>query len=334
MKKIFTAALLGLLTLASCQSGSKRITINGTVTGLKNDTLYVNYTSVTDLNGENLRTDTIVSQQGKFTYHVESDTVPMRFSFLNLTGKNMMQAVSNQIEVLALPGQTLTVKGSMGDYVVEGKGSTCHIPDGVNVRAIDYYSRKGKSFERAEWLCKFALGLVLEQKFLVALAKVVAKRQLVVIHDLAAVLFFVKQFFLQNFCSAFFFAHKIASSILSICASMSSPSSLVRAKSVWLTKKASSNCAAMRRSAASSPISSRAMMRALRVGLLASTHTVLKQSFSAPLSKSCGASNTVSGCVLALRAVFKMAGWVMAFKSCVLSGAAKALSASFFLSSI
>lgn len=120
MKKIFTAALLGLLTLASCQSGSKRITINGTVTGLKNDTLYVNYTSVTDLNGENLRTDTIVSQQGKFTYHVESDTVPMRFSFLNLTGKNMMQAVSNQIEVLALPGQTLTVKGSMGDYVVEG----------------------------------------------------------------------------------------------------------------------------------------------------------------------------------------------------------------------
>ena len=55
-------------------------------------------------------------------------------------------------------------KGWEIDYVVDGKGSTCHIPDGVNVRAIDYYSRKGKSFERVEWFCKFALGLVCDYK--------------------------------------------------------------------------------------------------------------------------------------------------------------------------
>ena len=42
-------------------------------------------------------------------------------------------------------------KGWEIDYVVEGKGSILHIPAGVNVRAIDYYSRKGKSFERAYW---------------------------------------------------------------------------------------------------------------------------------------------------------------------------------------
>ena len=63
--------------LCACQSAPKQTTITGTLTGIESDTLIVNYFPVSDLSRRTIHRDTIAMQQGKFTYHLANDSVPM-----------------------------------------------------------------------------------------------------------------------------------------------------------------------------------------------------------------------------------------------------------------
>ena len=75
MKKTTISLMCGAALLCACQSGPEKTTISGTLQDLSNDTLFMmNY----PLNQRSeVAVDTILAQEGKFTYEVACDSVPV-----------------------------------------------------------------------------------------------------------------------------------------------------------------------------------------------------------------------------------------------------------------
>ena len=140
MRKILMVPLLGLAVLASCQSSKQEITINGELTGFESDSVEISYIAVTDLKNGHVHTDTLPLQDGRFTYKMKNDTVPIQISLFDLSRKTSFRSLLKKIDVIAYPGQTLTVKGSVDDYVVEG--SEFHAAYDVLRRELKPYNDK------------------------------------------------------------------------------------------------------------------------------------------------------------------------------------------------
>ena len=118
MKKNVFTLLAGAALLCACQPAQKGTTISGTLTGIESDTLIAIISPVTR-EGQTIR-DTIALQNGKFTVEVTNDTIPSYVNILPKPVGNQAVNMTEFIQVLAIPGQPLTVTGSFKDYQVTG----------------------------------------------------------------------------------------------------------------------------------------------------------------------------------------------------------------------
>lgn len=118
MKKNVFTLLAGAALLCACQPAQKGTTISGTLTGTGSDTLIAIISPVTR-EGQTIR-DTIALQNGKFTVEVTNDTIPSYVNILPKPVGNQAVNMTEFIQVLAIPGQPLTVTGSFKDYQVTG----------------------------------------------------------------------------------------------------------------------------------------------------------------------------------------------------------------------
>ena len=107
--------------LCACQSAPKQTTITGTLTGIESDTLIVNYSPVSDLSRRTIHRDTIAMQQGKFTYHLTNDSVPMEaWLYAKPKPGEAMALLRANTGVVLFPGETVEVNGAMNDFHIKG----------------------------------------------------------------------------------------------------------------------------------------------------------------------------------------------------------------------
>lgn len=119
-KKQFSLLACTVL-LCACQPAQKQTTITGTLTGMESDTLIVNYFAVSDLSRRTLNTDTVALQEGKFTCQLENDSVPMEVYFYAKPRNGApMKLLRKSMGVVAFPGETVELSGSMDEYHMKG----------------------------------------------------------------------------------------------------------------------------------------------------------------------------------------------------------------------
>lgn len=107
--------------LCACQSAPKQTTITGTLTGIESDTLIVNYSPVSDLSRRTIHRDTIAMQQGKFTYHLTNDSVPMEaWLYAKPKPGEAMALLRANTGVVLFPGETVEVNGAVDDFRIKG----------------------------------------------------------------------------------------------------------------------------------------------------------------------------------------------------------------------
>ena len=107
--------------LCACQSAPKQTTITGTLTGIESDTLIVNYVPVSDLSRRTIHRDTIAMQQGKFTYHLANDSVPMEaWLYAKPKPGEAMALLRANTGVVLFPGETVEVNGAVNDFHIKG----------------------------------------------------------------------------------------------------------------------------------------------------------------------------------------------------------------------
>lgn len=107
--------------LCACQPAQKQTTITGTLTGMESDTLIVNYFAVSDLSRRTLNTDTVALQEGKFTCQLENDSVPMEvYFYAKPRNGTPMKLLRKSMGVVAFPGETVELSGSMDEYHMKG----------------------------------------------------------------------------------------------------------------------------------------------------------------------------------------------------------------------
>lgn len=118
-KQILSCA--GVILLEACRPSAPATCVEGELSGLESDTLLVDYFAVSDLRHEGMQTDTVtVTQQGKFAYAVKGDSVPVQLFFHVKPQGNEVPSLHKTVGVVAFPGQTVRISGSMDDCHVEG----------------------------------------------------------------------------------------------------------------------------------------------------------------------------------------------------------------------
>ena len=116
--------LAAAIALGACQApGGERMRLKGTLTDLPGDTLLVlsqPLTAQDDAGDAHLWQDTLVTQRGKFALDLPSDTLPLQVILCGKTAKGGDFDYDTRISLLVLPGETLTVDGSLTYYTVAG----------------------------------------------------------------------------------------------------------------------------------------------------------------------------------------------------------------------
>ena len=120
MKTSAFTLVAALALLAACQPASRHTTVTGTLTGVESDTLLATYFPVSDLQRRQAKTDTLVLQQGSFSLALDADSIPLEVYLRPLPGNENSPASMKHIGVVAFPGQTVKVEGSLDDYQVTG----------------------------------------------------------------------------------------------------------------------------------------------------------------------------------------------------------------------
>ncbi len=120
MKTSAFTLVAALALLAACQPASRHTTVTGTLTGVESDTLLATYFPVSDLQRRQAKTDTLVLQQGSFNLALDADSIPLEVYLRPLPGNENSPATMKHIGVVAFPGQTVKVEGSLDDYQVTG----------------------------------------------------------------------------------------------------------------------------------------------------------------------------------------------------------------------
>ena len=118
MKKTVFAMMAGAAMLTACQSTLQKTTITGILEGVESDTLVTLIYPVTK-EGRTVR-DTIALQNGKFTIEVTNDTIPSYVNILPKPVGNKAVNMSEFIQILAIPGQPLTVTGTINNHQITG----------------------------------------------------------------------------------------------------------------------------------------------------------------------------------------------------------------------
>ena len=106
MKKLSFLFLALILLLTGCSKKST-FTLKGNISSLSSDTILVFYQE------PNYKLDTIIAQNGKFSYTINSDTFTI-FSLL-LSDKEVLPVFANK-------GESVTWNGTPGDIQIKGKG--------------------------------------------------------------------------------------------------------------------------------------------------------------------------------------------------------------------
>ena len=118
MRKKVLALLAGTALLTACQPTQQKTTITGTLDDIESDTLVALIYPVTR-EGKTIH-DTIALQNGKFTIEVTNDTVPSYVTIFPKSAGNKAVNMSEFIQVLVIPGQPLTVTGTMDNHQITG----------------------------------------------------------------------------------------------------------------------------------------------------------------------------------------------------------------------
>ncbi len=106
MKKLVNTLLASLLLLTAC--GEKdTFTLRGNLQGLPSDTILVYYQN------PSFRLDTIIAEQGVFTYTFTPDT---------LTIFSLLLSTEEVLPIFADKGEEVTLKGRIDSLQIEGKG--------------------------------------------------------------------------------------------------------------------------------------------------------------------------------------------------------------------
>ncbi|MBR4882599.1 MAG: DUF4369 domain-containing protein, partial [Bacteroidales bacterium] len=109
MKKSLLIALCGAAALAGCNS-QKAGVVTGCLEGMENDTLWVSVSNHTMNKQE--KKDTVVLQNGNFTYQVDAENA-RNVAFFK-------KGTRERIVVVTLPGEKAEIKGNFKDYTVTG----------------------------------------------------------------------------------------------------------------------------------------------------------------------------------------------------------------------
>ena len=122
MKRTFIAMTASAALFCACQSGPQKAILNGTLTGVENDTiLAVSYPVTFPLTQfGNVRQDTLPLKDGKFSIQTGADSIPTMVSILPKPSGNEMVDMREHIDILLFPGDKVGVNGSMQDYQVTG----------------------------------------------------------------------------------------------------------------------------------------------------------------------------------------------------------------------
>ena len=107
--KSLLIALCGAAALAGCNS-QKAGVVTGCLEGMENDTLWVSVSNHTMNKQE--KKDTVVLQNGNFTYQVDAENA-RNVSFFK-------KGTRERIVVVTLPGEKAEIKGNFKDYTVTG----------------------------------------------------------------------------------------------------------------------------------------------------------------------------------------------------------------------
>ena len=114
MKKATLMGLAGAALHCACQPAQRPGTVSGTLTDIGNDTLLATSIPMDGSKDKERVKDTLVLQEGKFMFQAPCDTVPYQIIL------HTPQDKLNYLELVLLPGESLTVSGTTSDYRVEG----------------------------------------------------------------------------------------------------------------------------------------------------------------------------------------------------------------------
>ena len=115
MKRKVLLSLASATLLCACGASQQKMSVNGTLTGLTNDTLLIMSASIAETNPANVKTDTVVMNNGQFTFEL-SDTIAHDVSILS--GGSGEDAAS--LSLVLFPGESVQLSGSMFDYQIQG----------------------------------------------------------------------------------------------------------------------------------------------------------------------------------------------------------------------
>ena len=120
MKKKTVLLLAGTALLCACQPSQQSVTVSGTLSGMESDSLLVVSHPVTYPLDGSIRQDTLVMEQGKFTFSQKTDSVPLQLSILPMPSGSRAFNMAQRIDLLLFPGDAVSISGDMDNYRVEG----------------------------------------------------------------------------------------------------------------------------------------------------------------------------------------------------------------------
>lgn len=121
MKNTVFTLLAGVTLLCSCQTHKTKVT--GTLEGVGSDTVIVLGATMPaghHIGDSDEIQDTIALQQGRFCIEVGTDTLPIQLAIIEKPAGNKALNFAKHIYVLAFPGESLTINGTMDDYQITG----------------------------------------------------------------------------------------------------------------------------------------------------------------------------------------------------------------------
>ena len=109
MKHVLLNLLAGAALLTACQSAPQQTLLQGEISGVDTDTLFVNYQSLVVTNQPSAK-DTIVMHDGKFSFVIPNDTLPTEV-WLYAKPRGGNASAARGMQLFAFPGETLTLRG-------------------------------------------------------------------------------------------------------------------------------------------------------------------------------------------------------------------------------
>ncbi len=154
---LLVSAIAGAMTLTLVSCGGGDHTVSGRIAGLDNDTIFVEWMTLTGMvQRAELNTDTVIASSGRFVYDLDvvEPTIiciePASLVKRNANGSKM-QSLARMAMLMVKPGEKIRVKGSVEpDYLVyTAEGSAFSVENSAHRLAYRTESMKYDSVQRA-----------------------------------------------------------------------------------------------------------------------------------------------------------------------------------------